>query len=54
MSTNKAKIITFLRGKKLPDAAIAGLAGNMQIESNFSTTALNKAEGAIGLCQWEG
>lgn len=32
---------------------IAGVEGNLQIESGFSTTALNKGEGAIGLAQWE-
>lgn len=44
----------FFRSKGLPDAAIAALLGNMQIESSFNTGALNPGEAAIGLFQWEG
>jgi hypothetical protein len=35
-------------------AQASGILGNMQTESSFCTGANNKAEGAIGLCQWEG
>lgn len=49
-----SSIVSYLRGKGLPPAAIAGILGNMQTESNFSTSALNGKEGAIGLIQWEG
>lgn len=49
------QLAKFLHGKGLTNNhAIAGIAGNIKIESNSSTTALNKREGAIGLCQWEG
>lgn len=35
-------------------AQAAGILGNMQVESGLNTGASNSAEGAIGLCQWEG
>jgi len=38
----------------LSPAQAAGVIGNMQVESNFKTGATNPAEGAIGLCQWQG
>jgi hypothetical protein len=38
----------------LTPAQAAGILGNMQVESGLNTGALNSAEGAIGLCQWEG
>lgn len=50
----KSSVIAYLRGKGLNDYAIAGFLGNMKIESGFNTSALNGAEGAIGLIQWEG
>lgn len=37
----------------LGTAGIAGVEGNLQIESGFSTTIVNPGEGAIGLAQWE-
>jgi len=49
-----SSIVSFLRGKGLPSAAIAGILGNIQIESGFNTGAANASEGAIGLAQWEG
>lgn len=51
---NKTIIENFLRGKGLNDMAIAGVMGNIQQESNFSTTATNKSSGAYGLFQWTG
>lgn len=38
----------------LTPAQAAGILGNMEVESNLNTGAYNSAEGAIGLCQWEG
>ncbi|MBZ0187802.1 MAG: hypothetical protein K8F91_16265, partial [Candidatus Obscuribacterales bacterium] len=38
----------------LSPAQASGILGNMQTESSFNTAAYNKAEGAIGLIQWEG
>ena len=52
-----SQIVEFLRGKGLNDAVIAGILGNMRVETGstpFSTTAYNPNENAIGLCQWEG
>ena len=47
-------IVNFFEDKGLSGAAIAGILGNMRVESNFNTGALNSNEGAIGLVQWEG
>jgi hypothetical protein len=52
--TNLDTILTFLVGHGLTRAQAAGVAGNLQIESNFSPTAANPKEGAIGIAQWEG
>lgn len=47
-------IYRYLISKGFSPAQAAGILGNMQVESSFNTGALNSAEGAIGLCQWEG
>lgn len=49
-----AQVVAFFRQKGLPDYQIAGILGNMRVESNFDTGAYNQGEGAIGLVQWEG
>lgn len=54
MASNKEIIEKYLRGKGLNDKAIAGVMGNIQQESNFSTTAKNSSSGAYGLFQWLG
>lgn len=54
MADNKEIIENFLRDKGLNDKAIAGVMGNIQQESNFSTSAKNGASGAYGLFQWTG
>lgn len=54
MASNQEIIEKFLRGKGLNDKAIAGVMGNIQLESNFSTTAINGSSGAYGLFQWLG
>lgn len=54
MASNKEIIEQYLRGKGLNDKAIAGVMGNIQQESNFSTTATNSSSGAYGLFQWLG
>ena len=43
---------TFLKGKGLSDEAAAGVMGNMQQESNFSTTAVGDGGTSYGLIQW--
>lgn len=54
LSGNAAIIATFLASKGLTAPQIAGVLGNLQIESGFSPTAFNSGEGAIGIAQWEG
>src|SRR5689334_6070697 len=54
MDSNVSIIVGFLRGKGLNDAQVAGVLGNMRVESGFNPNAYNPGEGAIGLCQWEG
>lgn len=51
---NQSTITAFLRGKGLTTAQIAGVEGNLKIESGFSPTAYNPGERAIGIAQWEG
>lgn len=52
--TAQDTITAFLRSHGLTPAQIAGVEGNLQIESGFSSTASNPREGAIGIAQWEG
>lgn len=53
--SNLDTILAYLRGPLgLSPAQAAGVAGNLQVESGLDPTAENKAEGAIGLAQWEG
>lgn len=54
MSDNKEIVRKYLKQKGLNDKAIAGVMGNIQQESGFSTTALNGGSGAYGLFQWLG
>lgn len=53
-TSNEQTIANFLAGKGLSQAQVAGVLGNWQVESNFSPTASNPSEGAIGIAQWEG
>jgi hypothetical protein len=46
-------ITSYLRGKGLTPAQIAGVEGNLKIESGLNPAASNPREGAIGLAQWE-
>lgn len=55
--STQAQIWNFLKGKGLSDSAIAGIMGNLQVESSFSTTALGpqtKYGRPEGLAQWLG
>lgn len=47
-------IYTFFKGKGLTDNQVYAIMGNVQLESNFDTTALNSNSGAYGLFQWLG
>jgi hypothetical protein len=43
----------FLRGKNLPEKSVAAAMGNIQAESEFDTTLIEKGSGVgLGLCQW--
>jgi hypothetical protein len=49
------QILTSLQSKLgLTPAQAAGVAGNLQVESGFNPGAYNRAEGAVGIAQWEG
>ncbi len=54
MTSNQDMITAFLDAKGLTDAQIAGVLGNLKVESGFSPTAYNPGEKAIGIAQWEG
>lgn len=47
-------ITAYLSSLGLSRAGIAGVEGNLQVESGFNPGASNPREGAIGLAQWEG
>lgn len=51
---NQAAITQFLAGKGLTAAQIAGVEGNLQVESGGNPNAYNPAENAHGIAQWEG
>lgn len=52
--TAEAKVWNFFAGKGFAATAIAGVMGNLQQESTFSTTIVNPHSGAWGLGQWLG
>lgn len=54
MSGYRNMVEHFLRSKGLNEYAIAGILGNIMVESGFNPNAYNSGEGAIGFCQWEG
>lgn len=47
-------IVEFLQGKGLNIAACLAVLVNIEAESSFQTNAVNKSNGASGLCQWLG
>lgn len=49
---NLEKIMGFLVGKDLTIEQVAGIAGNLQRESNFDPTDVNPSSGAYGIAQW--
>jgi hypothetical protein len=53
MSTLDTILARLRDGLGLSSEQAAGVAGNLQVESGFSSTAYNPNEGAIGLAQWE-
>lgn len=52
--TNQDQITQALAAAGFSSAQIAGIEGNLQIESNFNPGAINPREGAHGIAQWEG
>lgn len=56
-STNQQKTWSFLKGKGLSDAQVAGIMGNIEQESRFNASAeqmKGKHNGGKGLVQWDG
>lgn len=56
VSGNSNQEITwnFFAAKGFTESAVAAVMGNLNQESKFSTTIVNPASGATGLCQWLG
>ena len=57
MTETQNTIYQFYKKKGLSDKAIAGIMGNIAVESNFNTNTLNpndKGKSSIGLFQWRG
>ncbi|KOS61418.1 peptidoglycan DD-metalloendopeptidase family protein [Lysinibacillus agricola] len=53
-SSQQAVVWNYFKNKGLNDKAIAGLMGNIQQESGFNSSAVNKSSGASGIFQWLG
>lgn len=51
--SNLSTIVSFLESKGLSKNAIAGVLGNLNVESGLNPSASNPNEGAIGIAQWE-
>ncbi len=51
---NEDAIHDYLIDAGMPAIPAYGIMGNILIESNGDPAAVNQAEGAIGICQWEG
>lgn len=51
--SGSSAIYKFLKAKGLTAPQIAGIMGNLQVESGFNPQAYNAGEGAIGIAQWE-
>jgi TP901 family phage tail tape measure protein len=52
--STKDIVWNFFKSKGFSDGAIAGIMGNLRVESNFNTTAYNRSSGATGIAQWLG
>ncbi|MGE8033866.1 phage tail tip lysozyme [Lysinibacillus sp. NPDC093692] len=54
-NSTQATVWNFFKSKGLSDSAVAGIMGNIQQESSFSSTAGKNAQGsAFGIAQWRG
>lgn len=53
-NSQQAVVWNYFKNKGLNDKAIAGIMGNIQQESGFNSSAVNKSSGASGIFQWLG
>lgn len=53
-SSTQNAVWNFFKNKGLSDVAVSAIMGNMQQESGFNSSAVNKSSGASGLAQWLG
>ncbi|WP_139785599.1 phage tail tip lysozyme [Cytobacillus gottheilii] len=51
---NGATIWNFFKSKGFSDSIVAGIMGNLRMESNLNPNALNRSSGAFGIAQWLG
>ncbi|UQX56051.1 phage tail tip lysozyme [Cytobacillus pseudoceanisediminis] len=49
-----SQIWNFFKSKGFTDSVVAGIMGNLQLESGLNPNALNKSSGAFGIAQWLG
>jgi TP901 family phage tail tape measure protein len=49
-----AQIWNFFKSKGFSDGIVAGIMGNLQLESGLNPNAVNKSSGASGIAQWLG
>ena len=48
------RIWNFLKSKGFSDTVVAGIMGNLKMESNLNPSAVNRSSGAYGIAQWLG
>lgn len=51
---SSGQIWNFFKSKGFSDAIVAGIMGNLKLESGLNPNALNKSSGAFGIAQWLG
>ncbi|MCM3387347.1 phage tail tape measure protein [Ureibacillus chungkukjangi] len=52
--SSEATIWNFFKSKGFSDSIVAGIMGNLKMESNFNSSAKNPTSGAFGIAQWLG
>lgn len=53
-SSTAAQIWNFFKSKGFSDSIVAGIMGNLKLESGLNPNAINKSSGATGIAQWLG
>lgn len=53
-SGTQSTIWNFFKSKGFSDSIVAGIMGNLKMESNFNPSAVNPSSGAYGIAQWLG